>query len=37
MKVREQSLVVGILMVSGLWMRWMNQRQNLADTFITPV
>ena len=27
----------GILMVSGLWMLWMYQLQNLAGTFITPV
>lgn len=30
-------VVVGVLMVSGLWMLWMYQLQNLAGTFTTPV
>ena len=30
-------VLVGVLMVSGLWMLWMYQLQNLAGTFTTPV
>ena len=30
-------VVVGVLMVSGVWMLWMYQLQNLAGTFTTPV
>ncbi|APX00453.1 cytochrome c biogenesis CcdA family protein [Arthrobacter sp. QXT-31] len=30
-------MVLGILMVSGIWVRWIYQIQNLAGTFITPV
>lgn len=30
-------ILLGLLMVSGVWMRWIYQLQNLAGTFITPV
>lgn len=30
-------VVVGVLMVSGLWMLWIYQLQSLAGTFTTPV
>ena len=28
---------LGLMMVTGLWMKWIYQLQNLAGTFITPV
>ncbi|THJ65609.1 cytochrome c biogenesis protein CcdA [Arthrobacter echini] len=30
-------IAVGVLMVTGLWMLWIYQLQNLAGTFLTPV
>lgn len=30
-------IALGLMMVTGLWMRWIYQWQNLAGTFITPV
>ncbi|MFQ4149794.1 cytochrome c biogenesis protein CcdA [Arthrobacter sp. LAPM80] len=30
-------IALGLMMVTGLWMRWIYQLQNLAGTFITPV
>lgn len=30
-------VLVGVLMVSGIWMQWIYQLQNLAGTFTTPV
>ena len=30
-------IAVGLLMVTGIWMQWIYQLQNLAGTFITPV
>ncbi|NMR31192.1 cytochrome c biogenesis CcdA family protein [Crystallibacter degradans] len=30
-------ILVGVLMVSGIWMLWIYQLQNLAGTFLTPV
>lgn len=30
-------VLVGVLMVSGIWMLWIYQLQNLAGTFLTPV
>lgn len=30
-------ILVGVLMLTGLWMQWIYQLQNLAGTFITPV
>ncbi|MFT4470834.1 cytochrome c biogenesis CcdA family protein [Arthrobacter sulfonylureivorans] len=30
-------ILVGVLMVSGVWTLWIYQLQNLAGTFITPV
>lgn len=30
-------ILLGLLMVSGLWMQWIYQLQNLAGTFLTPV
>jgi cytochrome c-type biogenesis protein len=30
-------ILVGVLMVSGIWMQWIYQLQNLSGTFITPV
>lgn len=30
-------VLVGVLMVSGIWMLWIYQLQNLAGTFTTPV
>lgn len=29
--------LVGLLMISGIWMSWIYQLQNLAGTFLTPV
>ncbi len=30
-------IALGLMMVTGLWMKWIYQLQNLAGTFITPV
>ncbi|WP_264670477.1 cytochrome c biogenesis CcdA family protein [Arthrobacter sp. VKM Ac-2550] len=30
-------ILVGVLMVSGIWMLWIYQLQNLAGTYLTPV
>lgn len=30
-------ILLGALMVTGLWMQWIYQLQNLAGTFLTPV
>ncbi|WDF35150.1 cytochrome c biogenesis protein CcdA (plasmid) [Arthrobacter agilis] len=30
-------ILVGVMMLTGLWMQWIYQLQNLAGTFITPV
>ena len=30
-------ILVGAMMLTGLWMQWIYQLQNLAGTFITPV
>lgn len=30
-------ILVGVLMLSGIWMSWIYQLQNLAGTFTTPV
>jgi cytochrome c-type biogenesis protein len=30
-------IVLGILMVSGIWVQWIYQLQNLAGTFLMPV
>lgn len=30
-------ILVGVLMLSGIWMNWIYQLQNLAGTFTTPV
>lgn len=30
-------IALGLMMVTGLWMRWIYQLQNLAGMFITPV
>jgi cytochrome c-type biogenesis protein len=30
-------ILVGLLMVSGIWMLWIYQLQNLAGTYLTPV
>lgn len=30
-------VLVGVVMVSGIWMAWIYQLQNLAGTFLTPV
>lgn len=30
-------IVLGVLMVSGLWVQWIYQLQNLAGTFLMPV
>ena len=30
-------VLVGVLMVTGIWMQWIYQLQNLAGTFTTPV
>ena len=30
-------ILVGVLMVSGIWVRWIYQLQNLSGTYLTPV
>lgn len=30
-------ILVGVLMVSGIWIRWIYQLQNLSGTYLTPV
>ncbi|NVN00271.1 cytochrome c biogenesis CcdA family protein [Arthrobacter sp. SDTb3-6] len=30
-------ILLGLMMVSGLWMQWIYQLQNLSGTFLTPV
>lgn len=30
-------IVLGILMVTGVWVRWIYQLQNLSGTFLTPI
>lgn len=30
-------ILVGLVMVTGIWMAWIYQLQNLAGTFVTPV
>jgi cytochrome c-type biogenesis protein len=30
-------IILGVLMVSGLWVKWIYQLQNLAGTFLMPV
>ncbi|AOY73864.1 hypothetical protein ARZXY2_4365 (plasmid) [Arthrobacter sp. ZXY-2] len=30
-------IILGVLMVSGLWVQWIYQLQNLAGTFLMPV
>jgi cytochrome c-type biogenesis protein len=30
-------ILVGVLMVTGVWMLWIYQLQNLAGTFLTPI
>ncbi|MGG5173260.1 cytochrome c biogenesis CcdA family protein [Pseudarthrobacter sp. J1738] len=30
-------IILGVLMVSGLWVQWIYQLQNLSGTFLTPI
>jgi cytochrome c-type biogenesis protein len=30
-------IILGILMVTGVWVRWIYQLQNLSGTFLTPI
>jgi cytochrome c-type biogenesis protein len=30
-------IVLGILMVSGIWVQWIYKLQNLSGTFLTPI
>ncbi|MDN4643954.1 cytochrome c biogenesis CcdA family protein [Arthrobacter sp. PsM3] len=30
-------IILGVLMVSGLWVKWIYQLQNLSGTFLTPI
>lgn len=30
-------IILGLLMVTGVWVRWIYQLQNLSGTFLTPI
>lgn len=30
-------IILGVLMVTGVWVSWIYQLQNLSGTFLTPV
>ena len=30
-------IILGVLMVTGLWVQWIYQLQNLSGTFLTPI
>jgi cytochrome c-type biogenesis protein len=30
-------IILGVLMITGVWVQWMHQLQNLSGTFLTPI